>query len=140
VAIVRRNSADMDDAEVARLLAEYRARPQPTEEQIEAWAIEDDSVLTDEDLARMRPVYPPPKPDELRALRARLALSQKQFADRFGFTVDAIQQYEQGRRRPSGPAATLLQVIAAEPDAVARALERYRARWHQAAEQPIQAE
>jgi putative transcriptional regulator len=124
VAIVRRNRADIDDAEIARLLAEYRARPEPTEQQIEAWAAEDGDAWTDEDFARARLVYPPPTAEEVRALRARLALSQKQFADRFGFTIDAIQQYEQGRRTPSGPAATLLRVIAAEPEAVARALER----------------
>ena len=85
-------------------------------------------------------VYPPPSPEELRALRAHFGLSQKQFADRFGFTVDAIQQYEQGRRRPSGPAATLLQVIAAEPEAVARALELYRARWRRPVERKPAAE
>jgi putative transcriptional regulator len=83
----------------------------------------------------MRPVYPPPTPDEMRALRARLSLSQKKFAERFGFTVEAIQQYEQGRRRPSGPAATLLQVIAADPRAVARALADYQARWHRTVEE-----
>jgi DNA-binding transcriptional regulator YiaG len=116
------------------LREEIRNLPPATEEQIEAWAEEDGGALTDEELANMRWVYPPPTPDEMRALRARLAMSQKQFADSFGFTVDAIQQYEQGRRRPSGPAATLLQVIAADPDAVARALASYRARWQRPAD------
>jgi len=68
------------------------------------------------------PVYPPPSADQVRALRARLGLSQAQFARRFGFTLDTIQQYEQGRRSPSGPATTLLRVIEADPDAVVRAL------------------
>lgn len=124
---VRRRGSD---AEIDALLADYRARAEPTEEQIEAWAIEDDSVLTDEDLANMEPVYPPPPPpgpDELRALRIRLALSQLQFAHQLGFGIDEIRQYEEGDRIPSGPAATLLSVIAAEPEAVARAL-----RWGQA--------
>jgi putative transcriptional regulator len=49
-------------------------------------------------------------------------LTQTQFAGRFGFTLDTVQQYEQGRRRPSGPALTLLRVIEADPDAVVRAL------------------
>jgi putative transcriptional regulator len=121
------NSADIDQAKLAEDILRI---PPATDEQIEAWADEDGGTLTGEQLARMRSVYPPPKPDELRALRARLSLSQRQFADRFGFTVDAIQQYEQGRRRPSGPAATLLQVIAADPDSVAKALATYQARWH----------
>jgi putative transcriptional regulator len=134
MAIVRVNSADIDRA---ALLEDIRKVPAATEKQIDAWAAEDGDAWTDVEFARSRIVYPPPAPEEMRALRARLALSQKQFADRFGFTVDAIQQYEQGRRRPSGPAATLLQVIAAEPDTVARALRTYRARWHRdAAQQP----
>jgi putative transcriptional regulator len=79
-------------------------------------------VWTDEELADAEPVYPPPSPDQVRALRARLGLTQAQFARRFGFTLDTVQQYEQGRRRPSGPASTLLRVIEADPEAVVRAL------------------
>jgi putative transcriptional regulator len=60
--------------------------------------------------------------DDVRALRLRLGLSQEAFAARFGFTVDTIRQYESHRRTPTGPARTLLRVIAREPDAVIRAL------------------
>jgi len=60
--------------------------------------------------------------DDVRALRTRLGLTQEAFAARFGFTVDAIRQYESRRRTPTGPARTLLRVIAREPDAVTRAL------------------
>jgi putative transcriptional regulator len=64
----------------------------------------------------------PDAAEDVRALRLRLGLSQEAFAARFGFTVDAIRQYESNRRTPSGPARTLLRVIAREPDAVIRAL------------------
>jgi putative transcriptional regulator len=60
--------------------------------------------------------------EDVRALRTRLGLSQEAFAARFGFSVDAIRQYESHRRTPTGPARTLLRVIAREPDAVTRAL------------------
>ncbi|HEY1933298.1 MAG TPA: helix-turn-helix domain-containing protein [Acetobacteraceae bacterium] len=60
--------------------------------------------------------------EDVRRLRARLGLSQQAFAARFGFSVDAIRQYESRRRQPTGPARTLLRVIAREPDAVTRAL------------------
>ena len=60
--------------------------------------------------------------EDVRRLRARLGLSQEAFARRFGFSVDAIRQYEGGRRTPTGPIRTLLRVIAREPDAVTRAL------------------
>jgi len=117
--IMRRTWAEIDKA---KLLAELAARPRPSEEEIEAQAIEDGNAWTDEELADAEPVYPPPSPNQVRALRAKLGLTQAQFARRFGFTLDTVQQYEQGRRRPSGPASTLLRVIEADPDAVERAL------------------
>jgi putative transcriptional regulator len=60
--------------------------------------------------------------EDVRALRTRFGLSQEAFAARFGFSVDAIRQYESRRRVPAGPVRTLLRVIAHEPDAVTRAL------------------
>jgi putative transcriptional regulator len=46
-------------------------------------------------------------------------MSQAQFAASFGFGLDAVQNWEQGRRRPEG---AFLEVIDREPDAVRRAL------------------
>jgi hypothetical protein len=69
----------------------------------------------------------PPKPEEVERCSAA-ELSQTQFARMFGFSVDTVQQYEKGRRVPSGPASTFLRVIAAEPEAVIRALDPHRAR------------
>jgi DNA-binding transcriptional regulator YiaG len=117
--IVRRTRAEIDKA---KLLVELAARPQPSEEEIEAQATKDGDAWTDEELAGGEPVYPPPSPDQVRALRVKLGLTQAQFARRFGFALDTVQQYEQGRRRPSGPASTLLRVIEADPEAVVRAL------------------
>jgi putative transcriptional regulator len=62
--------------------------------------------------------------EDVRALRTRLGLSQEAFAARYGFSVDAIRQYESHRRTPRGPVRTLLRVIAREPDAVTRALSK----------------
>lgn len=121
MAIVRLNSSDIDRATI---LAEVAALPEVSEAQIDAWAAEDGDAWTNADFASARVVFPPPSAAEVRALRERLSLSQTQFANRFGFRVETIQQYEQGRRTPSGPAATLLRVIAADPEAVQRAIER----------------
>jgi putative transcriptional regulator len=63
-----------------------------------------------------------PEDVNVRLIRRRLGLSQTQFARRFGFELDALQNWEQGRRRPEGPARALLRVIEREPEAVARAL------------------
>ena len=49
-------------------------------------------------------------------------LSQEAFAKRFGFTVAAVQEWEQGRRKPSRSARLLLAMIEREPDAVGRVL------------------
>jgi putative transcriptional regulator len=121
--MVRRTRADIDRE---KLLADLAAQPEPTEQEIDWQAAEDGNAWTEADAARAVRVLPPPTPDQIRALRGRLGLSQAQFALRFGFSVDTVQQYEQGRRVPSGPAATLLRVIAAEPAAVIRALDRRR--------------
>jgi putative transcriptional regulator len=91
--IVRRTRADKP-----KLLAELAAQPRPREEEIEAQATEDGDAWTDEELAEAELAYPPPSPARVRALRAKLGLSQAQFARRFGFTLDTVQQYEQGRR------------------------------------------
>ena len=122
--IVRRRLSDIDRE---KLLADLAAAPEPTEAEIELHAVEDGGALTNEELATAIVVYPPPKAEQVRALRARLGMSQTQFAHRFGFTVDTLQQYEQGRRTPSGPASTLLRVIAADPEAVMCALDPRRA-------------
>jgi putative transcriptional regulator len=63
-----------------------------------------------------------PEAYDVRKIRARLKLSQKEFASRYGFSIDSIQNWEQGRRVPDGPARTLLAVIARDPKAVERAL------------------
>jgi DNA-binding transcriptional regulator YiaG len=118
---VRRSRTDLDEA---KALADLVAAPQWTEAQIGAMAAADDDSWTDEDLSTAVKVYPVQTPEQVRALRTRLGLSQAQFALQFGFTVDTVQQYEQGRRKPSGPASTLLRVIEADPEAVVRALRR----------------
>jgi putative transcriptional regulator len=60
---------------------------------------------------------------DVRKIRTLMKLSQKEFAERFGFSIDSVQNWEQGRRIPDGPARTLLAVIAHEPKAVERALQ-----------------
>ena len=63
----------------------------------------------------------PPQVDVL-AIRRRLKLSQAEFARRFGFSPRAVQDWEQGRRKPETAARAYLLVIASDPKAVDRAL------------------
>ncbi|MBI2877023.1 MAG: helix-turn-helix domain-containing protein [Candidatus Tectomicrobia bacterium] len=59
---------------------------------------------------------------DVKAIRKRLGLTQVEFARRFGFELGSVRNWEQGRRRPEGPARVLLKVIEKEPEAVQRAL------------------
>ncbi len=56
------------------------------------------------------------KNPDVAALRAHFKLSQAKFAKLLGISVDTLQNWEQGRRRPEGPAKVLLRVAAAHPD------------------------
>ena len=63
-----------------------------------------------------------PAAERITALRKRLKLSRQKFADRFGLDIRAVQDWEQGRRRPDRAARVLLTVIDYNPDAVIHAL------------------
>jgi len=60
---------------------------------------------------------------DVRRIRKKFAMNQKIFAEYFGVKVRTVQDWEQGRRVPSGAARVLLVVIDHEPKAVRRALE-----------------
>ena len=55
-----------------------------------------------------------PAPD-CRAVRAQLGLSQSAFAAALSIPTRTVQDWEQGQRTPSGPAATLLRIVAEHP-------------------------
>lgn len=62
------------------------------------------------------------QPDDVRAIRSKLGKSQSEFALMIGVSVATLQNWEQGRRRPEGPARALLKVAARNPRVVAEAL------------------
>jgi len=62
------------------------------------------------------------RPEDVRAIRGKLEKSQEEFALMIGVSVATLQNWEQGRRRPEGPARALLRVAAKNPQAVAEAL------------------
>ena len=57
-----------------------------------------------------------------REVRKQVKLTQAQMAPLMGMSLSGYRKWEQGARRVSGPAATLLRVIQKEPEAVRRAL------------------
>lgn len=104
-------------------------------------------AMTDEDIARQIAADPdaprdlsdvppealrvihPPGGVSVRGIRAKLDLTQEEFAARFGFSVGRLRDWEQGRTTPDSSTQTLLLVIEREPDLVAALVvaQRYAA-------------
>ena len=59
---------------------------------------------------------------DVRKLRERLGLTQEQFSLRFGLELDAVRNWEYGRREPDSAAKSYLMVIEKDPVAVQKAL------------------
>lgn len=58
----------------------------------------------------------------VKAIREKTGLSQPRFAALFNIPVGTLRNWEQGRRRPEGPAVALLRIIDREPETAVRAL------------------
>jgi len=61
-------------------------------------------------------------PPDIKRVREKLHVSQREFALMIGVSERTLQNWEQGRRRPGGPANALLRVAARNPKAVLEAL------------------
>lgn len=94
-----------------------------SERQIAKAAREDEDVplLTKEELAQFKRVYPPEKIN-VKKVRENLHISQAVFAAYFGVSKKTLQDWEQGRRYPRGPARILLTLIAKRPKLVQEVL------------------
>jgi putative transcriptional regulator len=64
-----------------------------------------------------------PKKIDVKAIRARLSMTQEEFAGRFGFSINTLRHWEQGSRQPEGPTRAYLLVIERAPEAVQKALQ-----------------
>ncbi len=91
------------------------------EAEVAALADPDNLPLTDEQLERASVGR------RVRLLRERFGMSQSAFAERFGFPVASLRDWEQGRRMPEAATRAYLTVIEHEPDAVMRALDAGKA-------------
>lgn len=61
-------------------------------------------------------------PADIKSIRSKLKLSQSEFAMMIGVSVSTLQNWEQGRRHPEGPARALLKIAAEKPQALIEAL------------------
>ena len=62
------------------------------------------------------------EPADIRLIRKKLDKSQSEFALMIGVSISTLQNWEQGRRHPEGPARALLKIASENPEAVTRSL------------------
>lgn len=61
-------------------------------------------------------------PEEIKEIRIKLGLSQQQFSRLVFVSVKTLQNWEQGRRQPQGPALALLMILKKDPKHAIEAL------------------
>ncbi|MBI9036465.1 MAG: type II toxin-antitoxin system MqsA family antitoxin [Bacteroidales bacterium] len=59
------------------------------------------------------------EPSEPKIIRSKLKLSQSAFAGLLGVSMRTLQDWEQGRRHPQGPAIALLRIAEQHPEVFA---------------------
>jgi DNA-binding transcriptional regulator YiaG len=59
---------------------------------------------------------------DVKAMRERIGLSQSEFAGLLRVSVRTLQNWEQARRQPTGPALALLKIVATAPDLAIQSL------------------
>jgi putative transcriptional regulator len=91
--------------------------------------------LTDEQLSRAIPARVRKRlmlgqfesGEDIAALRRFVGLTQAQFAHAMGISVHTLRNWEQGRRRPEGPAIALLRIAARHPRIIRENVENVAA-------------
>ena len=63
------------------------------------------------------------EPIDVKAVRVKTGLSQNEFARMIQISTRTLQNWEQQRRNPTGPAAALLRIVSAEPEMALRSLQ-----------------
>jgi putative transcriptional regulator len=59
------------------------------------------------------------EPSQPQVIRSKLHLSQSAFAGLLGVSIRTLQDWEQGRRNPQGPAIALLRIAEQHPEVFA---------------------
>lgn len=61
-------------------------------------------------------------PTDVKAVREQIGLSQSDFARLMRVSIKTLQNWEQHRRNPTGPAAALLKIVSTAPDIALKSL------------------
>lgn len=120
----------LPDGSFVQVLEDGTTRPMPPS-QVDWAALR--SMTNDEinAAARSDPDCPPSEDrpqrqrlPQIRQLRRAFHLTQEEFAGRFSIPLGTLRDWEQGKCEPDQAARAYLRVIAADPEAVVRALAR----------------
>jgi len=63
-----------------------------------------------------------PEKVDVKAIREKMGLSQASFANQFGLSINALRNWEQGKRQPDPTARAYLKIIEKAPDLVTQVL------------------
>lgn len=88
-------------------------------EELLASVKEMDSVVSGKMQASRQFDYPDP---EVKEIRSKLGISQDKFALLLGVSKRTVENWEQGRRHPTGPARSLLRIVEQNPKLALQAL------------------
>jgi putative transcriptional regulator len=88
-------------------------------EELVASVLEMDEIVKGKKNGFRRFEFPDP---EVKLIRERLGVSQDTFAIILGVSKRTVENWEQGRRNPTGPARSLLRIVEADPEYALRAL------------------
>jgi len=118
--IVRYSFKDIQKMKLKDTGTDWKRVNSMSEAEIEANARSDpdNPPLTKKELSRAQ-WMPSPK-----AIRKKLDMTQREFAQAFHFSLGAVRDWEQGRGIPDPSTRALLRVIAYRPDIVRTALNR----------------
>lgn len=61
-------------------------------------------------------------PPDVKAVREKIGLSQSEFARLMHVSIKTLQNWEQHRRTPTGPAAALLKIVSTAPEVALKSL------------------
>ncbi|MGA2570054.1 MAG: NadS family protein [Terracidiphilus sp.] len=61
-------------------------------------------------------------PPDVKAVREQMGLSQSEFARLMHVSIKTLQNWEQRRRNPTGPAAALLKIVLSAPEVALKTL------------------
>lgn len=81
-----------------------------------------DEIVKGKQVAARVTEFPEP---EVKSIREKVGLSQSRFAMLIGVSKRTLENWEQGRRHPTGPAKALLRILDADPEHAVRALHGF---------------